>query len=183
MTVLKEKPSKISKKRRMQARLAADRAKSFHQPKLHPFNTGFHCLHCGYFISTLEKVSGVQNRNHCPYCLHSRHLDLHHAGDRLSACKAVMKPIGLTYKPRRNPYAPDSVGELALVHLCTRCAKLSINRIAADDDVQTILAVLEETTSLDVNLKRRLEREHLRLLGAEDITSIQRALLGKDQRT
>lgn len=183
MTIVTEKPSKISKKRRMQARLAADRAKSFHQPKPHPFNTGFHCLHCGCFISIIETVSGVQNRNHCPYCLHSRHLDLHRPGDRLSACKAMMKPIGLIYKPRRNQYIPDSIGELALVHLCTRCAKISTNRIAADDDVQMILAVLEKTALLDMNLKRQLEQEHLRLLGVEDIISVQSALLGKDQRT
>jgi hypothetical protein len=46
----------------------------------------FKCGHCHAFVSMEPILSGVQNRNHCPYCLWSRHLDLYEAGDRLSAC-------------------------------------------------------------------------------------------------
>jgi hypothetical protein len=46
----------------------------------------------------------VRNRNHCPYCLWSRCLDLFRAGDRLSACKAPMQPVGLALKHTRKKY-------------------------------------------------------------------------------
>ena len=96
-------------------------------------NTDFKCRHCGSYISTARPLAGVGNRNHCPYCLWSRHLDLFEAGDRLAACKAPMRPVGLTLKNSRNKYARAASGELMLVHLCTDCSKISINRIAADD--------------------------------------------------
>lgn len=107
----------------------------------------FRCAHCGAMVSSAHLLSGVNNRNHCPYCLWSCHLDLFAAGDRLSACKAPMKPIGLTMKKDRNKYRA-SRGELMLVHECTDCKSLSINRIAADDDSETVLAVFEASFAL-----------------------------------
>ncbi|NJM07872.1 RNHCP domain-containing protein [Candidatus Gracilibacteria bacterium] len=35
----------------------------------------FVCLHCGLYIAFHPQIAGVQNRNHCPYCLWSRHVD------------------------------------------------------------------------------------------------------------
>jgi hypothetical protein len=96
-------------------------------------------------VSSVHLLSGVNNRNHCPYCLWSCHLDLYAAGDRLSACKAPMKPIGLTMKTGRNKYQLAAHGELMLIHQCTECKMLSINRIAADDDSETIMAVFQES--------------------------------------
>ena len=64
----------------------------------------FRCAHCHVIVSSAHLLSGVQNRNHCPYCLWSCHLDLFAAGDRLSACKTPMRPIGLTMKRGRNKY-------------------------------------------------------------------------------
>ena len=61
----------------------------------------FKCAHCHALVLSTHLVSGVNNRNHCPYCLWSSHLELYAAGDRLSACKAPMKPIGLTMKTGR----------------------------------------------------------------------------------
>ena len=60
-------------------------------------NQDFRCIHCNAYV-TSERPFAVNNRNHCPYCLWSRDLDLYEAGDRLSACKARMKPVGLTMK-------------------------------------------------------------------------------------
>jgi len=105
-------------------------------------NADFICKHCGNFVTTHSQISGVVNRNHCPYCLHSRHVDLYHPGDRLCACKALMKPVGLTFKRIRDKYKPDNHGELMLVHRCNNCGDLSINRIAADDDPGMIRAAL-----------------------------------------
>jgi hypothetical protein len=97
--------------------------------------------------------SGVQHRNHCPYCLWSRHLDHEKAGDRLSACKAGMRPIGLTYKRTRKKYG-DQRGEMMLVHLCLDCGKVSLNRVAADDDSEmlAILMTIPPTSVIDVEI-------------------------------
>jgi hypothetical protein len=103
----------------------------------------FKCGHCHAMVSSSHFLSGVNNRNHCPYCLWSCHLDLYAAGDRLSACKGRMRPIGLTLKISRNKYQRKSSGELMLIHQCVDCEAFSINRIAADDNTDTILAVFE----------------------------------------
>lgn len=108
---------------------------------------GFVCKHCRSYVSAHMLFSGVQNRNHCPYCLWSRHMDLFKAGDRLAACKAEMQPIGLALKQSAKKYGPIGSGELMLIHLCTECGKASLNRIAADDDAATVLEVYEESLS------------------------------------
>jgi hypothetical protein len=112
----------------------------------------FTCGHCHASVSSAHFLSGVNNRNHCPYCLWSCHLDLYASGDRLSACKGQMRPIGLTMKKGRNKYAAEARGELMLVHECTDCGTLSINRIAADDDSSTILAVFQSSIENRVHI-------------------------------
>jgi len=103
-----------------------------------PATTGFKCGHCHVYISAEPVLSGVNNRNHCPYCLWSKHLDLYQAGDRLAACKSLMRPVGLALKHTRKKYGMQAAGELMLVHLCIECGRMSLNRIAADDDVEKI---------------------------------------------
>jgi hypothetical protein len=93
----------------------------------------FTCLRCGRPVSADPLRSGVNHRNHCPYCLWSRHMDLWQAGDRLAACKGPMRPVGLTVKRQLKKYAPAQPGELMLAHRCDDCGALSINRVAADD--------------------------------------------------
>ena len=105
----------------------------------------FKCAQCHVFVSSAHQLSSVHNRNHCPYCLWSCHLDLYAAGDRLSACKGKMKPIGLTMKKGRNKYRLESRGELMLIHQCMECSAISINRIAADDDTETVITVFQES--------------------------------------
>jgi hypothetical protein len=107
----------------------------------------FQCGHCHGLVSSAHFLSGVNNRNHCPYCLWSCHLDLYASGDRLSACKGQMRPIGLTLKMGRNKYRRGSGGELMLIHQCVDCGTLSINRIAADDDAGTLLEVFESSVN------------------------------------
>ena len=115
----------------------------------------FRCAHCGHIVSSAHWLSGVNNRNHCPYCLWSRHLDLYAAGDRLSACKAPMQPLALTTKRSRNKYSHGR-GELMLVHLCTDCGNLSINRIAADDNSDTLLEIFNISSALPVEVRNLL---------------------------
>lgn len=141
-------------------------------------NRDFVCVHCKTYVSAESLISGVQNRNHCPYCLHSRHMDLREAGDRLAACKSQMEPLGLTLKQSHKKYASDLQGELMLIHECTECGRVSVNRIAADDDIDLILAVHEKSIELDEDMKRRLERQGIRILGREERTLVQRKILG-----
>jgi hypothetical protein len=114
----------------------------------------FRCRCCQALVLAAPALSGVNHRNHCPYCLWSRHMDLRAPGDRLSACKGLMRPVGLTFKRRHKRYVPAQPGELMVVHQCAACGTLSINRTAADDlparlwDVfQTSLAMAPETTA------------------------------------
>lgn len=136
----------------------------------------FTCAHCHAIVSSAHFLSGVNNRNHCPYCLWSCHLDLYAAGDRLSACKGQMRPIGLTLKIGRNKYQRDARGELMLVHECVDCGTLSINRIAADDDSSTILAVFQ--ASLGSPIHARCEAQEIRTLKSGDLHAIHMQLYG-----
>jgi DNA-directed RNA polymerase subunit RPC12/RpoP len=90
----------------------------------------FTCGHCGRLVPPLP--SGGHHRNHCPYCLYSRHVDERVSGDRASRCGGLMEPIG--YFQRRN-------GEYVLTHRCLVCGAERFNRIAADDDLPLALSL------------------------------------------
>lgn len=137
----------------------------------------FRCAHCGYLVSAMHMLSGVNNRNHCPYCLWSCHLDLYSAGDRLSACKGKMMPIGLTMKKSRNKYQLDSRGELMLIHECMNCNTLSINRIAADDDSESILSVFQN--SLMQSYHQRCKQEGIEMLRIKESKIVYEQLYGQ----
>ncbi len=129
----------------------------------------FICKRCGAIVYIEPQLSGVQNRNHCPYCLWSRHVDHLYAGDRMSACKAIMEPIGLTVKRSKNRYAIDAPGELMLIHRCRDCGKVSINRIAADDLVERLMGIYHSSLSLDDVIHQQLEADGIRLLKKADM--------------
>ena len=137
----------------------------------------FRCSNCGALVSSMHMLSAVNNRNHCPYCLWSSHLDLYSAGDRLSACKAGMKPVGLTMKKSRNKYQAGPRGELMLVHACVECSTVSINRIAADDDPERVLAVFK--SSFDLNGDESIGRHAIEMLHTEDARVIYSQLYGE----
>jgi hypothetical protein len=71
-------------------------------------------------------IGGGHNRNHCPYCLYSLHVDDRRMGDRASQCGGLMEPIGRFERPD---------GEEVIVHRCLRCGLERHNRVAADDSV------------------------------------------------
>lgn len=139
----------------------------------------FKCAHCHVLVSSAHLVSGVNNRNHCPYCLWSCHLDLYAAGDRLCACKAPMMPVGLTMKTGRNKYQRQAGGELMLVHRCTDCGALSINRIAADDDPAAITEVFEGSLGLGHQVHLLCQENGIVLLKAGDTKSVHAQLYGR----
>jgi len=145
--------------------------------KHNPHNRDFSCIHCAQPVSASPLISRVQNRNHCPYCLWSRHLDLYEAGDRLSACKGAMRPIGITFKRARNRYASGQ-GELMIVHRCADCGRLSLNRAAADDDPDLILSLPELSTTLKADVIRQLKLEGIDLVQNDRIYEVRKQLQG-----
>ena len=140
----------------------------------------FRCGHCRNIVPAAHVVSAVNNRNHCPYCLWSCHLDLFVAGDRLSACKGQMKPIGLTMKKSRNKYRLESRGELMLVHECTECGTLSINRIAADDDPENILTMFQDSFLYGQPMRQLCEGQGISMLSAEATELVCKQLYGQN---
>ncbi|HEX5415439.1 MAG TPA: RNHCP domain-containing protein [Chloroflexota bacterium] len=91
---------------------------------------GFRCRKCRMFV--VPPPSGGKHRNHCPFCLHSRHVDGDHPGDRAGHCGGLMAPIGAFSRPK---------GEQVLVHRCLACGFERHNRIAADDDFDLVLVL------------------------------------------
>lgn len=146
---------------------------------LRPTFGDFRCAHCGGWVSSLSLLSGVQNRNHCPYCLWSCHLDLFAAGDRLSACKAPMRPIGLTLKRNRNKYQTGPGGEMMLIHECEDCRALSINRIAADDDLETIQSVFQASLRGGPSLQALMASQGILLLAMNHASVVRARLYGQ----
>ena len=82
----------------------------------------FKCRNCRAFIG--EPPSGGRNRNHCPLCLYSLHVDAKTPGDRASGCRSSMEPIGTFYRPNL---------EQVVIHRCLGCGFVRYNRVAADD--------------------------------------------------
>ncbi len=101
--------------------------------KLGNNNSFFTCKNCHKKV--YYKAQGTKNRNHCPFCLYSLHVDSE-VGDRKSTCGGLMRPIGKIYK---------SDGEEVLVHECLICHQIRKNRIAGDDDwdLMANLALIE----------------------------------------
>ncbi|EKE00214.1 MAG: hypothetical protein ACD_22C00075G0002 [uncultured bacterium] len=86
----------------------------------------FICVNCGKSVSLV--APGTHNRNHCPFCLYSLHVD-NEVGDRTSTCLGLMVPTGKMLKPD---------GEEVLVHKCEKCGFVRKNRVAGDDDIKKV---------------------------------------------
>jgi hypothetical protein len=96
-------------------------------------NTGFICANCHRRVSPL--VNGSY-RNHCPFCLYSKHVDIA-PGDRKSQCGGLMEPVGLKYKAGKG---------YQIVHRCRRCGGEKVNKLAEDpvqpDDIEEIIKLV-----------------------------------------
>jgi uncharacterized protein YcbX len=93
-----------------------------------PGTESFRCRHCR--LDVPANAPGTRHRNHCPTCLWSRHLDADVPGDRAAACADSMEPIAATVRDD---------GEWALVHRCSGCSAVRVNRIAGDDNPLALL--------------------------------------------
>lgn len=138
----------------------------------------FKCRQCGSYVNADRTLSGVNNRNHCPFCLWSRHVDLNTPGDRRAQCKSRMQPLGLTVKHTLKRYGMGKGGELMLIHRCTGCGKYSINRIAADDDPQAVYQLFRCSFDLGEDTASQLNEQGIFLLGSRDLTVVYSQLFG-----
>lgn len=120
----------------------------------HPCTETFVCGNCGRTV--VPAGAGSDHRNHCPYCLYSRHLDIA-PGDREADCGGVMEPIAVWV--RRG-------GEWAIIHRCKICGSLSSNRIAADDHPMKLISLAMRPISSPPFPLERIE-EMTRLMGGE----------------
>ena len=108
----------------------------------------FVCAKCARTVMPAEY--GTANRNHCPHCLHSLHVDLK-SGDRRSGCRGLMVPIGIWVHGK---------GEWSILHRCERCGFIRSNRIAGDDSEAALLGIAAKPLSslpfpLDAFLRSR----------------------------
>lgn len=90
-------------------------------------DSGFICENCKKEVQPL----GYTSRNHCPFCLHSLHVDIT-PGDRANPCKGILKPIGIEQNSKKG---------YVIVFKCTKCGKITRNKSADDDDFNEVLRV------------------------------------------
>ena len=84
----------------------------------------FICENCKKEVTKLNYTA----RDHCPYCLYSKHLDIN-PGDRLNDCHGLMEPIKIEkYK--------DSY---KIIYKCLKCKETHKNKIANDDNMDLII--------------------------------------------
>lgn len=85
----------------------------------------FVCDNCGKNVKKL----GYSSRNHCPYCLHSKHLDIM-PGDRLENCHGDLEPIGVEINSKKG---------YIIVFRCKKCGQVRKNKAANDDNMDLII--------------------------------------------
>ena len=85
----------------------------------------FICENCG---KKVEKL-GYSCRNHCNYCLHSKHVDIN-PGDRLEECHGILEPIGIEISNKKG---------YVIIYKCKKCGQIRKNKAAKDDDMNLII--------------------------------------------
>ena len=84
-------------------------------------NEGFRCENCGRDVP----VSGATCRNHCPFCLHSKHVDIH-PGDRANSCGGILVPEGYDLSAKKG---------IVLRFRCLSCGALTRNKALTEDRI------------------------------------------------
>ncbi len=92
----------------------------------------FICEVCGKEVKPL----GYTARDHCPYCLCSKHVDIN-PGDRACTCLGILKPISIE-KGKKD--------ELKIVYKCNKCGEIKRNKMATDDNFDEVLRIMKENS-------------------------------------
>lgn len=88
----------------------------------------FVCDVCGGEVKKL----GYTARDHCPYCLSSKHVDIN-PGDRLCDCLGVLVPVSIEQAKK---------GKYKIVYKCQKCKMVKRNVTAIDDNFEKILELM-----------------------------------------
>ena len=101
-------------------------------------DSGFVCANCGKEVLPL----GYTSRNHCPFCLHSLHVDIN-PGDRASDCGGLLVPVRAIPDPKKG-YIIES--------RCKKCGAVRRNKSAHEASVQPddINRIIKLTVAADV---------------------------------
>ena len=94
----------------------------------------FICENCGRQVPKL----GYSCRNHCPYCLYSKHVDID-PGDRLEDCHGLLEPIGIELNSKKG---------YIIIFKCQKCGKIRKNKVADDDNMDKIIALSAKQTMI-----------------------------------
>lgn len=92
--------------------------------KFNMIDLPFTCENCGQQVKKLNYSA----RDHCPYCLYSKHVDIN-PGDRKNSCQGLLKPINI--EKYKNTYK--------IIYKCQKCHQLHKNITANDDDFNKII--------------------------------------------
>jgi len=106
--------------------------KDLNHQNTHPINVneGFTCLNCKKKNPKALKTC----RDHCKFCLFSRHVDDVVPGDRASTCLGLMEPVGIDYNTQKG---------YQIVYICHKCQKKMRNIAAEDDDMDLITKIMQ----------------------------------------
>ena len=98
-------------------------------------NDSFNCEACGQLVPPAK--TGC--RNHCPFCLTSKHVDVF-PGDRENHCQGLMKAVSYELEGKKG---------LVLIFKCQKCGALTRNVANQNDpncpdDYDKILSLTRE---------------------------------------
>ena len=92
--------------------------------KFNMIDESFVCENCNKKVEKLNYTA----RDHCPYCLYSKHVDLN-PGDRANKCKGLLEPIEI--EKFKNTHK--------IIYKCKKCKQYHKNVIATDDNFDLII--------------------------------------------
>lgn len=93
--------------------------------KFTKIDEAFICENCGSKIEPL----GYTCRDHCNYCLHSKHVDIN-PGDREEECHGDLEPIRVEL---------DSKKGYVIIYKCKKCGAIRKNKAVEDDNMNLII--------------------------------------------
>ena len=85
----------------------------------------FICENCEKKVKKL----GYSSRNHCPYCLYSKHVDIN-PGDRQEKCHGLLEPVSLEIDGKKG---------YVIIFKCKKCGVTRKNKAAKDDNMDLII--------------------------------------------
>ncbi len=94
-----------------------------------------------------------------------------------------MVALGLTFKKVSKRYPGEGLGELMLIHHCTGCGKISINRIAADDNPGLLSVLCERSLELPAYLLTELNRQRIQPLDSSGFDAAYFQIFGRQPNT